>query len=936
MESNNQPTGTPPRVTSVIASDSPLRMKLRLKMRQQGFGGPPIDLSEKAIYKPQTHYPESGKNPNKDNNDSSKNTTDKNPNNLSDQLSSKTNSDILTTSQSIQTDQAITQEVKNETATIPQKLESITADPKEGKTNDDFNWIDPYFQKYVFFTVKSIMYDPEVQTKKGCGKKFVNTHPNGWNLLNNQTCLAFQNPYHSAYFIRTGEINDLTVLDFDTEESYQLFIEKYPETKDAFTVKTRKGYHIYFKYCPKLKNWTDDKMDIDTRSDGGIICGPGSKVTNVKTKEIYYYQLFNRGTLTMEIPKDWLDLYLVGRPGENSSNKPKCHQSRSTNNYEYLCDGKFPEIEMVREILDNIDVAKVSSYSDWLMFIWAIKFSVEDPNIALSIADNYSQKIEGYRGIDDVKRYFDSASAKKIGFPYLRKLSRSSNEENHLAIVSKYNLNFLPFLRSDDYHLAEIAIRLVKDEIIRQKQNYYLYENPYWIEDDEKLTKSRKFIHDTLRNYVLFLFKNLQNKTELDSQKRDEMKLNLDKILAKLNSFKSWSSIFSFIKERFPTNDEVEFDSLKPYYFCFKNKAFCLETNQEVEVERTDYITQTTRYAYQEPDPDQIELIDKLFNQIFPDSELKECYISVLRTCLIGQQAEKFVILTGQGGNGKSMLTELLEIMMGDDYFYRGNSKTLTKEIDTGPCPELSQLNNKRVVIFSESSEEDDKGRTLKLSSSTIKTLTGGEYLNARGLYSSNTKTRIPLTVMAEFNGKPMINGKIGNALLRRFVNTRFVSTYTDKENQLHKPNHYRKNPEYKSKVWKLKHRHALFAYLLRSDRLTIYEPESVINETFNYLTKNDDIAGFMDEYFEESNYEHDYIQISEIVAIYKCRILREGSREFRAMTVKKFITSLKENDLWKDKFDQKYEERYRGDSLNRTDVKHVLKYLKKDPNAFE
>ena len=77
--------------------------------------------------------------------------------------------------------------------------------------------------------------------------------------------------------ICTGKVEgarlNVTVVDFDDEESYEKLKDKIPQTK---IVKTPRGYHAYLKYMPEIKQATKfaglDK--VDTRQQGGYVIAP--------------------------------------------------------------------------------------------------------------------------------------------------------------------------------------------------------------------------------------------------------------------------------------------------------------------------------------------------------------------------------------------------------------------------------------------------------------------------------------------------------------------------------------------------------------------------------------------------------------------------------------------------------------------------------------
>jgi hypothetical protein len=77
------------------------------------------------------------------------------------------------------------------------------------------------------------------------------------------------------YAVRTGKVSGITVLDFDTEYAYKMFCANVPNFESYFTVKTKKGWHVYCLYDPKLKTCNNILKGlieiIDIRNDPFII-----------------------------------------------------------------------------------------------------------------------------------------------------------------------------------------------------------------------------------------------------------------------------------------------------------------------------------------------------------------------------------------------------------------------------------------------------------------------------------------------------------------------------------------------------------------------------------------------------------------------------------------------------------------------------------------
>jgi hypothetical protein len=82
------------------------------------------------------------------------------------------------------------------------------------------------------------------------------------------------NEEHKAVGIITGKQSDITVIDCDDEMSYEILTSIYSEFKKYYTVKTKKGYHIYCKYTDQVSTSIKDVKGIDIMNDGSLIFAP--------------------------------------------------------------------------------------------------------------------------------------------------------------------------------------------------------------------------------------------------------------------------------------------------------------------------------------------------------------------------------------------------------------------------------------------------------------------------------------------------------------------------------------------------------------------------------------------------------------------------------------------------------------------------------------
>jgi len=312
-----------------------------------------------------------------------------------------------------------------------------------------------------------------------------------------------------------------------------------------------------------------------------------------------------------------------------------------------------------------------------------------------------------------------------------------------------------------------------------------------------------------------------------------------------------------------------------------------------VETNRDDYITQTTGYEYIEPTEEQVDEISKLVESILPNPEKRRFYMSVLRTGMIGLPIENLIFATGTGGNGKGLLNDFFAEMMGQDYYYKGDKKTLTEPIKTGANPEVANIHKKRTVVFSEPEQNS------KIQVGTMKELTGGGTICARGLYEKDTICVLLLTAIMEYNltAKPTLSGDIDDAIQRRLRVCEFDQKFKTRKDGLLEEGYNEANSYYKTPEFKTNYRCAFFKYLLRYNDTELYEPEVIKQETLQYFFGADDFISWFDENFQLTEKDTDFVLLKDMLDLYKSDM---KGREKRAMTRKAFMDMFNSNIKFK------------------------------------
>ena len=139
--------------------------------------------------------------------------------------------------------------------------------------------------KYVFFTfprIATFLNKENIEKKKPIGL------PN-WKTINIKNYREFHDNGHTGFAIITGKMSGITVFDFDQIAEYEKLATKYPELKKYKTIKTKKGFHIYFNYNDVCNTGTDTLINysgVDIRNNEAVIFAPPTKYKLLSGKPV--------------------------------------------------------------------------------------------------------------------------------------------------------------------------------------------------------------------------------------------------------------------------------------------------------------------------------------------------------------------------------------------------------------------------------------------------------------------------------------------------------------------------------------------------------------------------------------------------------------------------------------------------------------------------
>ncbi|KAJ3243169.1 hypothetical protein HDU78_000788 [Chytriomyces hyalinus] len=191
----------------------------------------------------------------------------------------------------------------------------------------------------------------------------------------------------------------------------------------------------------------------------------------------------------------------------------------------------------------------------------------------------------------------------------------------------------------------------------------------------------------------------------------------------------------------------------KQHLISFKNGVFDLRTGSFRDGEPTDMLTVGLNYDYPSAvDPEIRAEILRFFEEIQPDPAQRKYLLCFLGSMLMGGGGKQhFHIFTGQGRNGKSVLSEILKVTLELDFFKSPPATFLMNERPSSdrPCADLISMRYARVVIVSEPGES-------RIKSGFMKALTGQDSMEVRNLHESTmVSIRPAFTLVMLCNVKP-------------------------------------------------------------------------------------------------------------------------------------------------------------------------------------
>ncbi len=310
----------------------------------------------------------------------------------------------------------------------------------------------------------------------------------------------------------------------------------------------------------------------------------------------------------------------------------------------------------------------------------------------------------------------------------------------------------------NDREIAQVLYNLASERFICASLNsssmtWYEFEGHRWVLDKGLRIRKSGISEDLYEvyynehiNLMSVIQPQAQNAEYVDDPEYKGMirkNKTLTEIMSKCHNNVQKNHIAKESAELFWDREFSEKLDQDKYTLSFTNGIIDLQTGEFRDGRPLDYISMTTDIPYLDDDAMNMSENKKIkgevmtfMSELFPDAELMEYMWEHLGSVLIGANlSQTFNIYKGSGSNGKSLLTELMSICLGEYCNPTAPIGIITSKRQSlgGTSSELYALKSKRYAIF----QEPTKG--MVLNEGAMKEMTGDAKIQARELYQSST-----------------------------------------------------------------------------------------------------------------------------------------------------------------------------------------------------
>lgn len=565
------------------------------------------------------------------------------------------------------------------------------------------------------------------------------------------------------------------------------------------------------------------------------------------------------------------------------------------------------QIEDAKELMNIINPKRANSYQEWWE-IGSILYNIGNGCLeAFELWNSFSKQTdEGNYSESGCVYYWNKFTLCNKGLGTLKFLANHDNPELYKTWkASKEQSNLKETLSGGHYDLAKYLYEDYKEEFICasvEKDIWFQFKNHRWHKVEKGVTLRSKIstelvlkVKDLAKNTYDLATGDDKDSEMVQKKRRDQM----DKLVISLKTTTFKDNIMKECKELFYVDDFIEKLDQNINIIGFEDGVLDISTMEFRPGRPEDYVSKSTkynfskengdkkygsvRYLYNEDNPEILEVKDFLC-KIFPDTELRDYFIEYCAKLLkAGNFAKNFVVMSGVGDNGKSVIIELIEHVLGE-YAIKFPTALITgpRTKSSQASPEVIRAKGVRFAVLQEPSGKDI------INDGILKELTGNDSMIARDLFKGSeqmSEIKLYFKLCLICNKLPKITSD-DQAIWNRVRVLNFESTFpkdpklvpATAEEQFRKKIFYR-DASLSERLQYMKHAF-LWIMIDRWNKIQKYgamaDPVKVLEATDLYRENNDRVLQFVTECIVE---DHDYsshngIELKDCYELFKewCR----------------------------------------------------------------
>ena len=544
-------------------------------------------------------------------------------------------------------------------------------------------------------------------------------------------------------------------------------------------------------------------------------------------------------------------------------------------------DYKISEIHEYAKVLPSRFYGP-GSYNDWIRLGFALKNTSDMLFITWMVVSakqagfDYGKIPEFYDTWCKIDKKTDGNVLTSKSIVYWAKEYSYEEYMNVKGKTLSYFVN-ISIENPNDREIAQVLYNLASERFVcatltNTSHTWYEFQGHRWFLDRGlRVRKSgiSEDLYEVYYNEHVLMMTAIQSQANTDSLEDPEYKglirknKTVTEIMSKCHINVQKNHIAKEAAELFWDRDFSEKLDQDKYTIGFENGVVDLRTGEFRDGRPLDYISKSTLIDYY----DDVAMkrsenityrqeIDDFMSKLFPDDDLKEYVWEHLASTLIGENiSQTFNIYRGDGSNGKSLLTVLMSMCLGEYCNPTAPIGVITSKRQQlgGTSSELYALKSIRYAVF----QEPEKN--MVLNEGAMKEMTGDAKIQARELYQTSSTFNQMFTLAVCTNTFFQIKSQ-DEGTWRRLRIVEFKSCFKnpevyDKLPQKDKDNKYiyKKDPTLKDKLplWAPIFMRLLVDRCVKNQGLVL-DCDMVLEETNKYRFKQDLIGQFVQEMIVE------------------------------------------------------------------------------------